>query len=80
VSQTIIVLSNPTLLADGSFQFDFTNIPGMGFSVFRSTNLSLPLTNWTSLGTANESPPGQFRFIDPPANLDGPRLYRVRSP
>jgi hypothetical protein len=80
VSQPIIVLSNPTLLPDGSFQFDFTNIPGMGFSVFRSTNLSLPLTNWTSLGTANESPPGQFRFIDPPANLDGPRLYRVRSP
>jgi hypothetical protein len=80
VAQPVIVLSNPTLLPDGSFQFDFTNIPGMGFSVFRSTDLSIPLTNWTPLGTATENPPGQFRFIDPPADLDGPRLYRVRSP
>jgi outer membrane protein assembly factor BamB len=78
--QPVIVLSNPTLLPDGSFQFDFTNIPGMGFSVFRSTNLSLPLTNWTLLGPMTENPPGQFRFIDPPADLDGPRLYRVRTP
>jgi hypothetical protein len=80
VSQPVIVLSNPTLLPDGSFQFDFTNIPGMGFTVFRSTDLSLPLTNWTLLGPMSENPPGQFRFIDPPAALDGPRLYRVRSP
>jgi hypothetical protein len=80
VPQNVIVLSNPTLLQDGSFQFDFTNIPGMAFTVFRSTDLSLPLTNWVPLGTAAENPPGQFRFIDPPADLDGPRLYRVRSP
>jgi hypothetical protein len=80
VSQPVIVLSNPTLLPDGSFQFDFTNIPGMGFSVFRSTDLSQPLTNWTPVGAAFENPPGQFRFIDPPADLDGLRLYRVRSP
>jgi len=80
VSQPPIVLSNPTVLPDGSFQFDFTNIPGMGFSVFRSTNLSLPLTDWTPLGLVSENPPGQFRFIDPPADTDGSRLYRVRSP
>jgi hypothetical protein len=80
VSQPVIVLSNPTLLPDGSFQFDFTNIPSKGFSVFRSTNMSLPLSNWTPLGPVTEETPGQFRFIDPPANLDGPRLYRVRSP
>jgi len=80
VTQPVIVLSNPTLLPDGSFQFDFTNIPGMGFSVFRSTNLSSPLSNWTLLGPVTEEPPGQFRFIDAPADNGGPRLYRVRSP
>jgi hypothetical protein len=80
VSQPPIVLSNPTVLPDGSFQFDFTNIPGMGFSVFRSSNLSLPLSNWIPLGSVSENPPGQYRFIDPPAELDGPQLYRVRSP
>lgn len=80
VFQPVIVLSNPTLLPDGSFQFDFTNIPSKGFSVFRSTNVSLPLSNWTPLGPVTEDTPGQFRFIDSPADLDGPRLYRVRSP
>jgi hypothetical protein len=81
VSQAPIVLSNPTLLPDGSFQFDFTNIPGLGFSVFRSTDISQPLLEWTPLGPVTETLPGQFRFIDPPADLgDGPRLYRVRSP
>lgn len=75
-----IVLSNPTLLPDGSFQFDFTNVAGMGFSVFRSTDVSLPLSGWTQLGPVTEILPGQFRFIDPAAQLDGPRLYRVRSP
>jgi hypothetical protein len=80
VSQPPIVLSNPTVLPHGSFQFDFTNIPGMGFSVFRSSNLSLPLSNWIPLGPVSENPPGQYRFIDPPAELDGPQLYRVRSP
>jgi PQQ enzyme repeat len=80
ISQPVIVLSNPAMLPDGSFQFDFTNIPGLGFSVFRSTNPLLPLSNWTLLGPASENAPGQFRFIDPPAELDGPRLYRVRTP
>jgi len=80
VTQPVIVLSNPTLLPDGSFQFDFTNIPSKGFSVFRTTNVSLPLSNWTPLGPVTEDTPGQFRFIDPPVDLDGPRLYRVRSP
>jgi hypothetical protein len=68
------------MLPDGSFQFDFTNIPGLEFSVFRSTNLLLPLSNWTLLGPVTEQPPGQFHFVDPPAELDGPRLYRVRTP
>jgi hypothetical protein len=80
VTQPVIVLANPTMLEDGSFQFDFTNIPGMGFTVFRSTNPSLPLIDWTLLGPATEDFPGQFRFVDPPATNDGPQLYRVRSP
>jgi len=76
-----IVLSNPTLLPDGSFQFDFTNIPGMGFSVFLSTNVSQPFLQWTPLGSVTEALPGQYRFIDPLTEPgDGPRLYRVRSP
>jgi len=74
------VLSNPTILDDGSFQFRFTNIPGMSFTAFRTTNLSLPFSKWTSLGTVVDDPPGQFQFTDGPSETEPSRFYRVRSP
>jgi hypothetical protein len=75
-----IVLSNPTLLPDGSFQFRFTSVPGMSFTALRTTNLSLPLNNWSTLGTVSDDPPGEFQFTDAPAETEGPRFYRIRSP
>jgi len=75
-----VVLSNPTILPDGSFQFSFTNMPAMSFSAFRSTNVSLPLSNWTPLGPIFDDPPGQFQFTDAPAATNDQRFYRVRSP
>jgi len=74
------MLTNPTMLPDASFQFSFTNVPGMSFTALRSTNLSLPLNNWTALGTVVDDPPGEFQFTDAPAATEGPRFYRVRSP
>jgi hypothetical protein len=71
-------LINPAKLPDGSFQFSFTNNPGTPFTVLTTTNLPLPLSNWTSLGSATEVLPGQFQFTDPQAS-NGPRFYRVRS-
>src|SRR5262249_31305835 len=44
-------LTGANKLNDGTFQFGFTNIMGAPFSVLASTNLSLPLSNWTTLGT-----------------------------
>jgi len=55
------MLTNPTMLPDASFQFSFTNVPGMSFTALRSTNLSLPLNNWTALGTWWISP-GRIQF------------------
>lgn len=75
-----VVLSDPTMLPDGSFQFGFTNVPGMSFTAFRSTNVSPPFSNWISLGPVFDDPPGQFQFIDTPTDTGDPRFYRVRSP
>ena len=75
-----IVLTNSTLLPGGAFQFGFTNVPGLSFTAFATTNVSLPLTNWTRLGAATEVAPGQFQFTDPQATNDSQRFYRVRSP
>jgi len=71
-------LTNPTMLGD-TFQFAFTNTPGAPFTVFSTTNVALPLTNWTLRGAATETMPGQFQFTDPQATNSPQRFYRVQS-
>ena len=74
------VLKNPTRLIDGSFSFSFTNIAGANFTVLASTNVSLPLASWTSLGSPTESPAGTYQFTDTQATNNVRRFYRVTSP
>jgi hypothetical protein len=74
-----IVLTNLAVSATGGFQFDFTNVPGLSFTVFNTTNLSKPFASWTRLGSATEIAPGRYEFANGP--LLGPQdFYRVRSP
>ena len=73
-------LTGPQKLADGSFQFAFTNSIGALFGVLTSTNLALPMTNWTVLGGVTEISLGQFQFADLQLTNDAQRFYRVYSP
>jgi hypothetical protein len=73
-----ILLTNLTTPPGGGLQFEFTNAPGMSFTVFSSTNISQPFSNWARLGLVGEISPGHFRFSDSPAA--GQQFYRVRSP
>ena len=67
-------------MTNGAFQFGFTNSVGALFGVLATTNLSLPLTNWTALGGVAEISPGQFQFTDPQAtNSDAAFLPRLRA-
>jgi hypothetical protein len=75
-----IILTGEAKLLNGAFQFAFTNTPGGTNTVLTTTNLLLPLTNWTVLGTVTDSPPGQFQFTDPQAINHPLRFYRVRLP
>lgn len=76
------VLTSLLRLGDGRFQFAFSNLSGASFSVLASTNVALPLNQWSNLGAALESPPtsGQFQFTDSQATNNVRRFYRVRSP
>ena len=68
-----------TRMANGNFVLKFVDTPGTNFTVLATTNLTLPRTDWTVLGTAIENPPGLFQFTDsPPASIQ--RFYDVRSP
>jgi hypothetical protein len=55
-------------------------VSGADFTALTATNLALPLTNWTVLGSIPEISPGQFQFTDPGATNSPQRFYRVVSP
>ena len=74
------VLGGFSLLTNGVFHFTFTNVIGAPFSVLGSTDLSVPLADWTLLGPAIETQPGQFQFTDTDGLSQTQRFYRVRSP
>jgi len=75
-----VVLTNLVMLPGGTFQFGFTNTPGMSFTVYDTTNLALAFTNWTRLGTVPEPSPGRFQFTDATGAGNQARFYRVTSP
>jgi DNA-binding beta-propeller fold protein YncE len=73
-----VLLTGATILASGSFQFSFTNTPGASFTVLSSTNVALPLSEWSPVGAPVEGPPGQYVFTGAPANSQS--YYMLRSP
>ncbi|MGH7992410.1 MAG: hypothetical protein ACREDQ_02765 [Limisphaerales bacterium] len=75
-----ILLTSLTLLPGGAFEFGFTNVPGMSFSAYGTTNLALPFTSWLWLGSVLEISSGQFQFIDSSGTGNQERFYRVTSP
>ena len=75
-----ITLIHSKKLPGGAFQFAFTGVPNRTNTMLATTDLALPLTNWTKLGVVPEFAPGLFLFTDPQATNHSQRVYRVRSP
>ena len=55
-----IVLTNITVSSNTTFAFNFTNVPGMSFYVYSTTNVNEPFTNWQRRGTTAEVSSGRF--------------------
>ena len=72
-------LTNPTKLPNGSFQFGFSNTSGAAFTVFGTTDPTLPFSSWTALGDASEVSSGKFQFTDSQTASNVKRFYRVGS-
>jgi len=75
---TAMTLTGVKIVTNG-FQFSFTNSVGAVFGVLASTNVGLPLSNWTALGGVAETSPGQFQFTDAQATNGLRRFYCVRA-
>jgi sugar lactone lactonase YvrE len=74
------ILTGAKLLGDGTFQFSFTNNPAGSFTVIATTNVSLPLSQWTVAGVPTMIAPGVFQFTAGPGTNGPRRFYSVRSP
>lgn len=72
-------LYSPVVLGNGSFQFAFTNLSGVSFSVLTTTNVALPLNQWQVIGVPTESPAGQYQFTDA-QGTNAQRYYMIRQP
>ncbi|MGH7971108.1 MAG: hypothetical protein ACREIC_20490 [Limisphaerales bacterium] len=75
-----IQLGSLAISPGGGFQFAFDNVSGTNFSVFSTTNLSTPLTNWVRLGNVPEVAPGHYQFSDETQDPTLSHFYRVSSP
>lgn len=66
-------------LGANTVQFTFTNNPNTLFSVLVTTNVTLPLPDWTLVGMATNISAGLFQFTDTQAT-NSRRFYMLRSP
>ena len=73
-------LSNVQSLGNGVVRFSFINNTNTAatFTVLSSTDLSLPATNWTSVGVATNSATNFFEFTSPATPADAQRFYIIR--
>jgi len=77
------ILNSPVAAPGAGFRFSFTNTPSLAFTVITATNVQLPLSNWTVLGSVTDSPAGSgaYQFLAPGALTNARRaFYRVRWP
>lgn len=88
LSRSVVVTSPPppplihsaTSFPGGSFHFNFFNATPISFTVLAATNVALPTSNWTVLGSATVITPGLYQFTDAQATNFLQRFYQVRSP
>lgn len=69
-------LVNP-IHTNGQFRFTLQSEPGLTFQLLASTNLTLPVSNWMSVGFVTNVA-GTIPFVDSPANFHQ-RFYQARQ-
>jgi len=74
------ILTGVQALGGGTCQFCCTNSVGASFTVLSATNLSLPISAWTVVGTASNTAPGLYQFTTQATPNDPVRFCSVRAP
>jgi len=67
------------MLGNGHFQFSFSNEASVIYAVLGTTNVALPLAQWTVLGPPVPLGGGLYRFTDVLAPNHAQRFYLLRE-
>jgi hypothetical protein len=79
VTGTAPTVSGARILATGAFSLTVTGSAGTGFTVHASTNLALPFSQWTVVGTGTIGA-GATPFSDSGATNYPHRFYLITTP
>jgi hypothetical protein len=67
--------------ASTSATINFSNAPGLTFSVHSTNNIAVPLAAWPVIGTVTDSgTPGVYQFVDPNPATSGQSYYYISIP
>jgi hypothetical protein len=77
LTETALPALTSPRMTNGEFGFSLQSQPGLRFEMLASTNLALPMSNWTSLGILTNAT-GTAALSDPAINFNG-RFYQVRQ-
>lgn len=77
LTETALPALNNPQVTNSQFGFTVQSQPGLRFEILASTNLALPLSTWTNLGTLTNVT-GAISFFEPATNLNR-RFYRARQ-
>jgi len=75
-----IAITGVMQLGDGTIQFSTLNNSNATCTVVSSTNLALPMADWTVIGVATYLGADTFQFAAQPGTNDGQRFFGIRSP
>jgi hypothetical protein len=75
--ETVLPTLTDPRMTNGQFGFTLRSEPGLRFDILAATNLALPISAWTNLGTLTNVA-GTVPFLDPATNLNR-RFYRARQ-
>jgi hypothetical protein len=77
VDTTALNLPGATMTSDGQLQLSLTGEPGTSYQILGTTDLSLPVAQWTSLGTV-VNVTGNILVTNQQTGL-GQRFYTARQ-
>jgi hypothetical protein len=60
---------------------NFTNAPGLTFSIHSTNNITAPAATWPVIGTVTDTnTPGVYQFVDPNPATNGQNFYYISIP